>query len=60
MYVNKGIIAEGKISGNYFAKNYAKNLSEKLVGRRHYFDEIQKLLNEEMLEYQTELTEAFF
>ncbi len=60
LYVNKGIIAEGKISGNYFTESYAKNLSEKLIGRRHIFDEIQKLLNDEILEYQTELTEAFF
>ena len=54
--VEKGIILEAAISGNYFSDSEVNTIDKKLNGRKHNFDDIKKVLKDE----KEELIYAFF
>ena len=54
--VEKGIILEVIISGNYFSDSEVKSFDEKMNGRKHNFDDINEVLKDE----KEELIYAFF
>jgi len=50
--VKKGIIENANLDGDYFSASLAAELSELLVGQRHFFEDIQAVLktdNEELI-----------
>lgn len=50
--VKKGVIENAKFEGDYFSESYNSDLPELLVGQRHFFEDIQAVLetdNEELV-----------
>ena len=58
--VVRGLIQKNRISGDYFKEKAREKISNKLNGKRHFFDEIQDLLYAVTGKFRTELTNAFF
>jgi len=56
----KGRIAESTISGDFFSDQKFDLLNQKLPGKRHYFEDIKKLLDEVQPGIPDELVFAFF
>lgn len=54
--VKKGLVEECEITGDYFLTKEAKRISSEFVGRRHFFEDVQKLLKSDSME----LIYAFF
>jgi len=54
--VEKGIISEAAISGNYFSDSEVNTIDKKMNGRKHNFDDINEVLKDE----KEELIYAFF
>lgn len=44
LFVKKGRIETCEISGDYFSPNESKKISIELVGKRHFYDDVQNLL----------------
>jgi len=56
LYVKKGIIQECEISDDYYSYDKAEIFSKKLIGKRHFFEDIKDVLKPDC----TELIYAFF
>lgn len=60
MWVVKGIITEIEISGEYFSKTISVQISERLLNKRHIFEDIQQELEKVLLAVPEELIYSFF
>jgi hypothetical protein len=49
-------VQECVISGDYFSKDEAANFSAKLLGKRHFFEDVEEIVGSN----SQELTYAFF
>ncbi|MCG6190635.1 lipoate--protein ligase [Maribellus maritimus] len=56
----KGIINEIKVDGNYFSEKINRQLTEKLLGKRHFFEDIQQALIEVSDKVPDKLVYVFF
>ncbi len=58
--VKKGIIQECKVSGGYFSLKEMEILNSKLIGERHFYEDIYDFLRNSNLEVSEELINTFF
>jgi lipoate-protein ligase A len=56
----KGIIADCTISGHYFSKSEAEKISNQLLDKRHFFEDIHEILEKLKIQDSEVLSSNFF
>jgi hypothetical protein len=60
MLIEKGIIVEAKILGDFFTSEIAKQLSEHLQNKKHDFEDVLKVLDIVLIELSEKIVYSFF
>lgn len=60
MLVERGIIVNAEVSGDYFSKEEALNFSSKLLDKRHFFENVEQEIQDFKVRDLDDMARAFF